>query len=300
MHQLGRPAVHYDWDAARPPALWIDSGDIVDLDLPSGEDDQIGPGATAEDLVRLDWSRLHALVGPIAVRGLLAGETLQIDLLDLVPAAHGFVLHRPGVGVLESPAPYLRVLEIEGDTAHFGDLELRISPMLGIVGVVPAESQASTRPPGLHGGNLDCPRLRRGASLLLPVFFDGGLASFGDPHAMQGDGEVCVTGLECAMKAQVRLIRREDIAVSAPVIEDADALHFLGHGATYTMAATMALQAAVQWLQDRFGFEFSDAYALASLTVDMGVPQLVNRPVVGAMATIRKDRFGFEGDLLRR
>lgn len=300
MHRLGRPAVHYDWDARRPAALWVDSGDVVELDLPSGEDDQLGSDSTADDLARLDWSRLHALVGPIGVHGLLPGETLQIDLLDLLPASSGFVMHRPGVGVLDSPAPYLRVLDIDGGVARFGDIELRTSPMLGVVGVVPAESRASTRPPGLHGGNLDCSRLRRGASLLLPVFFEGGLASFGDPHALQGDGEVCVTGLECAMTAQVRLVRREDLAVSAPIIEDASALHFLGHGTNFELAATMALQSAVEWLQGRFDLEFPDAYALASLTVDLGVAQMVNRPIVGAMASVDKARFGIEGDLLRR
>jgi acetamidase/formamidase len=37
------------------------------------------------------------------------------------------------------------------------------------------------------------------------VWCEGALFSCGDPHAMQGDGEVCVAALECDMSATLRL-----------------------------------------------------------------------------------------------
>src|SRR5258707_6644742 len=38
----------------------------------------------------------------------------------------------------------------------------------------------------------------------LPVYVKGALFSAGDCHAAQGDGEVCVTGIECPMQFSLR------------------------------------------------------------------------------------------------
>ena len=51
-----------------------------------------------------------------------------------------------------------------------------------------------------HGGNLDNKELGAGAKLYLPVFVPGALFSCGDGHGAQGDGEVCVTAIETALK----------------------------------------------------------------------------------------------------
>src|SRR6185503_2708599 len=59
-------------------------------------------------------------------------------------------------------------------------------------------------PPHRGGGNMDNRHLTAGATLWLPVWVDGGMFSCGDPHAAQGDGEVCVTAIECPMKASLK------------------------------------------------------------------------------------------------
>ena len=54
--------------------------------------------------------------------------------------------------------------------------------------------------PGLpdpFGGNMDVRELCSGARLYLPVFNCGALFSAGDAHAAQGDGEICINGIEC-------------------------------------------------------------------------------------------------------
>ena len=50
---------------------------------------------------------------------------------------------------------------------------------------------------------MDTRQLIRGTTLYLPVQVEG-LFSCGDAHAAQGDGEVCVTGIECPMYAALR------------------------------------------------------------------------------------------------
>ena len=64
---------------------------------------------------------------------------------------------------------------------------------------------ASVFPPHRGAGNIDTRHLIAGSTLWLPVFCDGALFSCGDPHAAQGDGEVCVTAIECAMRATLAL-----------------------------------------------------------------------------------------------
>ena len=59
-------------------------------------------------------------------------------------------------------------------------------------------------PPGSFGGNIDTRQLVQGATLYLPVQVEGALFSCGDAHAAQGDGEVCVTGIETPMGATLR------------------------------------------------------------------------------------------------
>lgn len=307
-HRLARSEsrfVHYDWDPDRPPVLEIEPGDEVVVETRSGEDGQLGPDSGTADLARVDWRRLHALTGPVAVRGAEPGDVLAVDILDLVPDRWGFVMHRPGAGVLDSQASYLRGCEIDvdGGVARFGpDLALALHPMLGVMGVAPT-TPTSTRFPGRHGGNLDCRRLTTGCTLFLPVQVPGALFSCGDGHALQGDGEVCVTGLETAMTARLRfrLQRRDDWQL--PRAEDGRALAVLGSGTTFEAAATEAVGGMVGALTVLFGIPEPAAYALASLVVDVEVNQLVNRrgdrPVPGARASLPKARCGLSGDIWR-
>lgn len=307
VHRLPRSEsqfVHYDWDPDRAPVLEIDSGDEVVVETRSGEDSQLGPDASAADLAGVDWRRLHALTGPVAVRGAAAGDVLAVDILSLLPDRWGFVMHRPGAGVLDSPGTHLRIcpIDVEAQVARFGSLHLPLQPMLGVMGVADTAVR-STRVPGRHGGNLDCRRLTAGCTLLLPVLVPGALFSCGDGHALQGDGEVCVTGLETAMTAHLRFRLTHHTGWSLPRFEDRDTVAVLGSGPSFEFAAAQALRELVDALADALQLSWADAYALASLVVDIEVNQLVNHcggdKVVGARAVLPKARCGITGDLWR-
>ena len=71
-------------------------------------------------------------------------------------------------------------------------------------------------PPGMFGGNLDMRQLVRGATLYLPVQVDGAMFSCGDAHGCQGDGEVCVTGLEAPMYASLRFTLEKGRSIPSP------------------------------------------------------------------------------------
>ena len=71
-------------------------------------------------------------------------------------------------------------------------------------------------PPGSFGGNLDTRQLVAGTTLYLPVEVEGAMFSCGDAHAAQGDGEVCVTGLESPMYATLRFSLEKGRRIPAP------------------------------------------------------------------------------------
>jgi acetamidase/formamidase len=56
----------------------------------------------------------------------------------------------------------------------------------------------------------------RGSTLYLPVGAPGGLLSMGDAHAAQGDGEVCVSALECQMRTTIRVSVERDMSLRRP------------------------------------------------------------------------------------
>ena len=85
------------------------------------------------------------------------------------------------------------------------------------MGVCPAGASAQpVMPPGTFGGNMDTRQLVRGTTLYLPVQVEGALFSCGDAHGCQGDGEVCVTGIEAPMYATLRFTLEKGRAIPAP------------------------------------------------------------------------------------
>ena len=49
---------------------------------------------------------------------------------------------------------------------------------------------------------------------------EGALFSCGDAHAAQGDGEVCVTGIEAPMYATLRFTLEKGRTIPAPAVPD--------------------------------------------------------------------------------
>lgn len=63
-------------------------------------------------------------------------------------------------------------------------MALPLDPMLGTVGVAPAGGEVRlVKTRSTHGGNMDTPEARAGATLYLPVKVAGAILSLGDGHA---------------------------------------------------------------------------------------------------------------------
>ena len=130
--------------------------------------------------------------------------------------------------------------------------------------------------PRVFGGNLDNKELRAGATLYLPVQTPGALFSAGDGHGAQGDGEVCLTGLETGMEGRFRLTVRKDLAWSWPFAETAT--HYIAMGLDEDLddAARQAVRQMILHIVERTELSREHAYMLCSLAGDLHVTQTVD------------------------
>ncbi len=207
-HHVDRSLIHHDWDASREPVLTIASGDVVHFDLPMTADGQVTEQSTAAS-VQWDFETIYNLAGPIAIEGARPGATLEVEVLDLTPGPWGWTAFLPEAGLLpdDFAEPYLKVFDLRnGATARLTEgVEVPLEPFLGTMGVAIDEpGPVDVFPPNRGGGNVDTRHLVVGSRLWLPVWCEGGLFSCGDAHGAQGDGEVCVSAIECAMQATLQ------------------------------------------------------------------------------------------------
>jgi acetamidase/formamidase len=141
-------------------------------------------------------------------------------------------------------------------------------------------------PPGTFGGNMDTRQLVRGATLYLPVQVQDALFSCGDAHGAQGDGEVCVTGLEAPMFASLRFSVHKGHAIPspqfktpAPLTPRVDSAPFYGTtgvGGDLYVAAQDAVRAMVDHLASNYALGREDAYLLCSLAADLRISEIVD------------------------
>jgi acetamidase/formamidase len=286
--------IHYSWDPSLDPVLTVEPGDMIRFECRDATDGQLGPGSTTTDVERLDFQG-HPLTSPVHVDGLESGDTLAIDIISLEHHGIGYTYFYPGSegkGLLpaEFDEPGLHVWELEDNKGSFVDgIEVPLAPFPGNLGVPPADPGShSTVPPRTVGGNLDIKHLTAGSRLFLPVAVDGGLFSIGDCHAVQGDGEVCITGIEAPMDVTIRLDVRSDLTLSAPRFETAGP--FSPSGSDEPMVASVgiaddlmvstksAIRGMLDYLETERELTRSKAYLLCSVAVDLKINEVVDAP----------------------
>src|SRR4029453_8560719 len=151
-------------------------------------------------------------------------------------------------------------------------------PVFGSIGVAPAleVGRVSRNPPSTHAGNLDNKELVAGTTLFIPVHVKGALFAVGDGHAAQGDGEVCVTGLETSLAGTLEFVVRKDVKLKWPRAETPTHHIFMGLDKDLTEAMKLATREAIDFLVTEKKLSREDAYMLSSVAVDFRVTQVVD------------------------
>ncbi|MGE0752776.1 MAG: acetamidase/formamidase family protein [Variibacter sp.] len=198
------------------------------------------------------------------------------------------------------------------------NVRIPIRPHFGVIAVAPREADiVDSIPPGYFGGNIDNWRIGKGATMYYPVAVPGALLSAGDPHASQGDSELCGTAIECSLTGTFQLVvhKKPTLAGTSlasldyPLLETQDewVLHGfsyanylaeLGASAQQTIYEKSSVDLAMRdafrkmraFLMSTKGLTEDEAISLMSVGVDFGVTQVVDGNW-GVHAVIKKALF---------
>jgi amidase len=207
----------------------------------------------------------------VLVRGAEPGDALRIEVLD-VQVTRAWSVWLPDFGGLGKGTKAVRVMEtpMRDGRAYIGKISVPVRPMIGCIGVAPAQGTASTFMPAYpFGGNMDLREMEVGTTLYLPVQVAGGLLSMGDLHAAMGTQEPTWVSLEAAGSATLRISVAKGMALNYPRLHRNGATYFLGMADSYPEAHQIALDEAFRYLVDMRGMDDFEAYAYVSATVDM-------------------------------
>jgi acetamidase/formamidase len=265
-HTISRDGpTHRRWDATLDPVLEVEPGDVVVAETDDFAAGQITRDSTAADLLTLDFEQIYPLAGPITVKGARPGDALAIELLGFDLPEWGWACIIPGFGLLaqdEFPEPELRVFDLtEGDTTRLTDgVRIPVEPFCGTMGVPRAQDRDTPIPP-----------------------------PHGDAHAAQGDGEVAISGLECAMRTRFRVDVVRDARLPSPQLRrpPGSLTPRVDHGGWYATtgvepdlmeASRAAVRAMIDHLGRERGLSRADAYVLCSLAGDLKIMEVVDTP----------------------
>lgn len=283
--------VHWGhFDASLTPRLTVRSGDTVTIETVSGTPEQVPdsarlrPGhAEIHQAVRPEVGP-HLLTGPVAVEGAEPGDMLEVRVREVsLTTDWGYMLILPLKGTLPDEFDTYHHTLVELDHAEnlarlpFG-VSVPLAPFFGVMAVAPPPhwGRVTSVEPRAFGGNLDCTALGAGATLYLPVFAPGALFSVGDGHAVQADGEVCVTAVETCLTGTFELILHK--GVGATWLRAETPTHHVTFGLNEDLddAAAQAVREMIDLVVERRGLSRVDAYLLCSLAADLRVTQIVD------------------------
>jgi acetamidase/formamidase len=285
---------HYKWSKSHKPVLHVKPGDLVRFEVNEVASWQIKKSSRIEDLAKLDESKLYPLAGPVYIEGTAAGDALVVNIENVKTADWGWTAIIPGLGLLsedfQEPDLYIWKRLTNAKFASFKKgIKVPLAPFCGVLGVAPKQDGFfDVMPPGKHGGNMDVRHLVRGTKLLLPVWNEGALFSTGDVHAAQGDGEVCVTAIECPGEVTVSFDLVKNAKITSPQFFtqrtiSGEEFVTTGIAPDLMQASKLAVQNMISELASKTKLSRNEAYMLCSVAGNLRIHEIVDAPnwVVG-------------------
>ncbi len=262
---------------------------------------RVEPGETVEVETWSALSRVtNPVTGPIYVEGAEPGDTLLVEILNIELPEKGTVAIIPGFGSLEG---WLNLFEPKRKTCAISDgkiayetddgrtFEIAADPFVGTIGVSPGFEAITSLSPGRHGGNMDCPDIRPGNTLMLPVSRPGALFKLGDVHAVQGDSEICGVAIEVDAIVTLKFGLRKGWTIGWPRIESPDEIMTVGSARPLEDAARQAFREMVEWMVTDHGWVRDDAYMFLSIAARARIAQIVD-PLYTVVAKLSKRYVG--------
>jgi amidase len=276
--KLSRDQVFYAFAPDLEPALHVNQKEEFTLET---HDCFTGQLKTEDDLLDvLDWDRVNPATGPVYIKGVEPGDVVRVDILKLKVVNQATMVTVPDEGVLGDIITKMEtaVLRYENDKVIFRDkIAIPMSPMIGVIGVAPAEGKIPNGEPAAHGGNMDCTMIGEGVSVYFTASVPGALFGCGDFHAVMGDGEIVICGAESP--GEVRLRAQVVPALKGlptPFIETPEKVAAVASASTLDQAGTDATHNMAAFLTQYASLSVNDAGLLMSLVGDLKVCQVVD------------------------
>ncbi|HVN80360.1 MAG TPA: acetamidase/formamidase family protein [Terriglobia bacterium] len=258
------------------PSYRVQLGEFVLIECQHGL-----PGLVTRDgrfQVPKEGDTINPATGPIFIEGIESGDGLAIELMDIRVGEWGY---SDG-----------RVFElVDGFAVIDKSLKLALQPMIGGIGVAPAKGEMDTRTPTDTGGNLDCKEVRAGSTVVFTAQVKGALLGLGDPHALQGDGEISGQGIETDAEVLVRFRKLPEKLSERPVILRQEFVATLSSQKDLGEAAWQATDDMVGLVSKFTNRSEKDARMLVNLVGNLRINQIVD-PAKGARMEVPTWLFG--------
>ena len=227
----------------------------------------------------IDWEKVNPATGPIFVEGAKPGDILEVKIEKIIITRdYGVMLTGKDMGVLGERfnKNYIKIVPIKNNKAYLYDYEIPIKPMIGVIGTAPKENEIPCGTPGEHGGNMDCKVIKEGSIVYLPVNVEGALFALGDLHAVMGDGEVCVTGIEVPAEVTVSFNILKNKNWDLPIIKTEDQIYTVASKLSLDEAAKKATINMVTFLSNEYNLSQEKAMFLLSTLGNLQICQIVD------------------------
>ncbi|MCL1896696.1 MAG: acetamidase/formamidase family protein [Clostridiales bacterium] len=277
MQKLTSESHIFSFSRDEPPALRVKSGETVQIETMDCFSNQIV--TESDKLDRIDWDHVNPATGPVFVEGAEPGDTLKVDIETIELAGQGVMATGKGFGVLghKMEGLYEKIVPITGDEAVFSEkIRIPLNKMIGVIGVAPSGEPVPCGTPGSHGGNMDNKRIAEKTSVYLPVAAEGALFSLGDVHAVMGDGEIGVTGVEAPALVTVKFEVLKDMGIKNPFIETDDIVATIASHEEISKAITTAVEDMERLLTEGAPMETHEMAMLLSAVGNVEVCQVVD------------------------
>lgn len=263
------------WD--NKPAGYCKSGETVVFETRDCYDNTI----TSSERPLGDREGLsNPVTGALYVEGAEVGDILKVEIEDIKLRSWGVMRSSTTAGVFHEKYKKREaiIFQVKNNKIYFDDkLILEADPMIGVIGTAPIEKEGiPTTTPGKHGGNMDCKKIVKGSAIYLPVNVKGGLLSMGDIHALMGDGEVFICGLEIAGEITVKVSVLKNIKLPTPFLYSRGKVMSIQSAEDLDKAGDMAAKEMFEFVKEATKQNDVRTGMLMSLLSDIAVCQVVD------------------------
>lgn len=263
------------WD--NKPAGYCKSGETVVFETRDCYDNTI---TSSERPLGAREGLSNPVTGALYVEGAEVGDILKVEIEDIKLRSWGVMRSSPTAGVFHEKYEKREaiIFQVKDNKIYFDDkLILDADPMIGVIGTAPIEKEGiPTTTPGKHGGNMDCKKIVKGSTIYLPVNVKGGLLSMGDIHALMGDGEVFICGLEIAGEITVKVSVLKNIKLPTPFLYSRGKVMSIQSAEDLDKAGDMAAKEMFEFVKEATKQNDVRTGMLMSLLSDMAVCQVVD------------------------